>query len=365
MIRSKLKTISAVIFLAVFGCFVFTGSADAATSGVFTSQVISIGPADFSTFTWTDTTPAGTSVAMRVRAGNVITPDGTWTAWTSISKGGSLGALDNKIHIQYEATLSSDDGLTVPTLSDVTISLSMAYYSLISSPFNSEDLVLAVDSISWTESISGNSNILFQLRTSADGTTWTDWCGPDDGIAGCDTGTFFTDPAGGETIDAAFRDKSNDKYFQYKAYLGTDGTNNPVMSDITIGYTLDTVYQRAHSGTFTSQVIDAGESPDFTTFAWTETVPAGSSIAMRVRAGNVAAPDGTWIAWTTILKNGSLDAFDNNRYIQYEATLSSDDGITTPMLSDVTFNLLTSDTLISSPFILTCLNNSIILSQSS
>ena len=350
MIRSKLKTIFPIIFLAVFSCFFFAGSADAATSGVFTSQVFAIGPADFDTFTWADTTPAGTSVAMRVRAGNVAAPDGTWTAWASIAKSGSLDAFDNKVYIQYEATLSSDDGMTIPTLSDVTISLSVSCYQLVSSPFNSEDLALAIDSISWTESIPGNSNVLFQIRTSADGTTWTDWCGPDNDGAGCDTGTFFTDPAGGETIDADFKDKSNDKYFQYKVYLGTDGTNNPVMSDITIGYTLDTAYQRAHSGTFTSQVIDAGESPDFTTFAWTETVPAGSSIAMRVRAGNVAAPDGTWTAWTTILKNGSLDAFDNNRYIQYETTLSSDDGITVPTLSDVTFSQVVSDALISSPY---------------
>ena len=351
MTNKILKSNYFIAILAVFGFFVFAGSADAATSGTFTSQVFIAGSdADFTTITWTDTTPAGTSITMKIRAGNAVIPDGTWTVWTSVAKGGSLNAFDNNSYIQYEATLSSDDGTAIPTLSDVTISLVAAYSVLVSSPFNSEDLVLAIDSISWTESIAGNSNVLFQIRTSADGTTWTDWCGPDNGGAGCDTGTFFTDPAGGETIDAEFKDKSNDKYFQYKAYLGADGTNNPVLSDVTVGYTLDTAYLRAHAGTFTSQVIDAGASADFTTLDWTETVPAGSSIAMRIRAGNVATPDGTWTAWTAITDGGSLDAFDGNQYIQYEAALSSDDGLTIPTLSDVTINRAVSDALISSPY---------------
>ena len=351
MTNKFLKPNYFIAILAIFGCFVFAGSADAATSGTFTSPVFIAGSAaDFVTITWNDITPAGTSVAMRVRAGNIISPDETWTSWTSVAKGGSLNAFDNNSYIQYEATLSSDDGTAVPTLSDITISLAVAYSALISSPFDSEDLVLAIDSIGWTESIAGSSNVLFQIRTSADGTTWTEWCGPDNGGAGCDTGTFFTDPAGGETIDADFKDKSNDKYFQYKAYLGADGTNNPVLSDVTVGYTLDTAYLRAHAGTFTSQVIDAGASADFTTLDWTETVPVGSSIAMRIRAGNVATPDGTWTVWTAILNGGSLDAFDGNQYIQYEAALSSDDGLTVPTLSDVTINQAVSDTLISSPY---------------
>lgn len=87
------------------------------------------------------------------------------------------------------------------------------------------------NSISWTAS--GSGTLQFQLRTAPDSSgnpgTWTDWLGPSGA-------TSFYTTSGGHTINTNHRDGVNDQWIQYRAFFIGDGTNSPVLEDITIGY---------------------------------------------------------------------------------------------------------------------------------
>lgn len=66
------------------------------------------------------------------------------------------------------------------------------------------------------------------------------WCGPDDGTSGsCNSSTYFTNPSGGETVDDIFRDGSNDRWIQYKAFLTSDGGFTPTISSTTLTYVVN------------------------------------------------------------------------------------------------------------------------------
>ena len=88
------------------------------------------------------------------------------------------------------------------------------------------------------------------------------------------------------------------------------------------------------SGSFTSRVLDAGQSADWGALSWTADTPAGTSVALSVRTGNTPTPDGSWSAFTPISANGG-DIPGNSRYLQYRADLSSSDQGKTPALSQV------------------------------
>ncbi|MBU3964591.1 fibronectin type III domain-containing protein [Patescibacteria group bacterium] len=125
---------------------------------------------------------------------------------------------------------------------------------LVSSPYNTTDPAVTLAQLSWSETLAGGTTILFQIRTASndDNSTpadpsddtpniWTDWCGPDNGAAGCDTNTYFTDNAGGEAIDAIFKDAADDQWIQYKVFLITDSLDQtPVLSDVTMTYVVNT-----------------------------------------------------------------------------------------------------------------------------
>ena len=89
------------------------------------------------------------------------------------------------------------------------------------------------------------------------------------------------------------------------------------------------------SGSFTSRVLDAGQSADWGALSWTADTPAGTSVALSVRTGNTPTPDGSWSSFTPIAANGG-DIPGNSRYLQYRADLSSSDQGKTPALSQVT-----------------------------
>ena len=74
--------------------------------GTFDSRVFDAGvTADWGALNWTADTPAGTGVAISVRTGNTPTPDGSWTGFTPIANGGSIGA--NARYVQYRAQLTT------------------------------------------------------------------------------------------------------------------------------------------------------------------------------------------------------------------------------------------------------------------
>ena len=91
------------------------------TPATFTSRVLDAGVlAAWGTMSWTADQPTGTTLAMSVRTGNTSVPDGTWTAFTTVSASGA-SLTGTTRYIQYQATLSTTDPTQTAVLRDVTI----------------------------------------------------------------------------------------------------------------------------------------------------------------------------------------------------------------------------------------------------
>ena len=104
-------------------------------------------------------------------------------------------------------------------------------------------------------------------------------------------------------------------------------------SDVAVDWLHMSPYPGA--GSFTSRVLDAGQSADWGALSWIANTPTGTSVVLNVRTGNTPTPDGSWSSFTPINANGG-DIPGNSRYLQYRADLSSTDQGTTPALSQVT-----------------------------
>lgn len=214
-------------------------------SGNFTSSVIDTGQLDASwgNVSWNTTMPADTEIILKTKSATGSTIDNvdacaTLTTITSANAVGSV-ALSNACiaagdrYIKYYLALSTTNGSSVPALNDITFNFS--YYpnnqTLTSSPYNSANEFNVVNKLAWTENISGEgTDIKFQIRTSPDNVSWTDWLGP----AG--TGDYYTATSGTEIINSSNSDGVNDQWFQYKAFLISDGRNTPTLSDISMTY---------------------------------------------------------------------------------------------------------------------------------
>ena len=97
----------------------------------------------------------------------------------------------------------------------------------------------------------------------------------------------------------------------------------------------------AASGTYTSRVLDTGQSQDWDFVGWVSDEPAGSKINLEVRASDeffsAAAEYPHWQAVT----NCQQKDLPKGRYVQYRATfLASEDRLSTPSLLEV---MLSSD----------------------
>ncbi|MDD5071215.1 MAG: fibronectin type III domain-containing protein [Patescibacteria group bacterium] len=233
--KPKITIIFPVIIAVVFGFFYFANQAKAATTGTTTSAVYDAGseiPTNM--LSWSETKPANTSIVMQARAGNVAVPDETWTSWITVSNGVPTNDIGTKRYLQYQAILTSDDDASWPFLNDVTWGYTNVLGNLISSAYDSGDAANVLAGIAWTETLPGSSDIKFQLRTSPNGSDWGAWLGP----TGADD--YYTDPAGGETINSTHADTSDDQWFQYKVFfISDDGINNPTLSDVTISYVVN------------------------------------------------------------------------------------------------------------------------------
>ncbi len=89
----------------------------------------------------------------------------------------------------------------------------------------------------------------------------------------------------------------------------------------------------AASGSFDSRIFDAGQSVGWGTLSWTQTVPAGTGIALSVRTGNTASPDASWTSFAPVA-NGSVVG-TSSRFIQYRAALTTSNALSTPSLESV------------------------------
>jgi hypothetical protein len=93
----------------------------------------------------------------------------------------------------------------------------------------------------------------------------------------------------------------------------------------------------AGGGSLTSSVFDAGSQAQWGNVTWKQVVPAGCTVNMSVRTGNVPAPDGSWTAWTAVA-NGAPVPHPPSRYIQYRVDMA---GLVnaTPVVSDISIDL--------------------------
>jgi hypothetical protein len=131
----------------------------------------------------------------------------------------------------------------------------------------------------------------------------------------------------------------------HTAAIAVPGPLRPVISDLTPTPSPATL---AVSGfrispfttpcTLQSRVVDAGFAVSWSGLTWTAAVPAQTTLAVSVRSGNVAVPDGTWTAYTTVPSSGAIVSGGVGRYAQYRAVLTATNTTRTPVVSNVTIN---------------------------
>jgi hypothetical protein len=101
-------------------------------------------------------------------------------------------------------------------------------------------------------------------------------------------------------------------------------------------------YYYAASGTLVSSAYDSGSAyTNWTTLSWSASTPSGTSVQLRVRTASTQA-DLEYSAWSDIYTttNSTLNQIQN-RWIQYEAALATNNTVVTPILYDVTIQYAT------------------------
>jgi len=90
------------------------------------------------------------------------------------------------------------------------------------------------------------------------------------------------------------------------------------------------------SGTLVSGAFDAGYKAQWMTINWNALCPANTQIQFRTRTASTEAglPSASWSSYYT--SSGTNITSSANRWIQYEATFSTTDTTTSPILYDVT-----------------------------
>jgi hypothetical protein len=112
-----------------------------------------------------------------------------------------------------------------------------------------------------------------------------------------------------------------------------DGTTT-----VTLGPTVSVNWMRvapySPSGTYTSQVFNAGTPVTWNTLNYTGNTPANTSLTLYVRMGNTPTPDNTWTSFIPLADFGpTIGTYA--QYFQYQAVLNTTDPDQTPSLASV------------------------------
>jgi hypothetical protein len=99
------------------------------------------------------------------------------------------------------------------------------------------------------------------------------------------------------------------------------------------------------SGTLTSDVLDAKLVSRFGAVSWRGDRPAGTTISLQVRTGNVGEPDATWSDWSKPQSDpdSARALVPPGRFAQYRVTLATDDPAATPEVRSVALHYQTSN----------------------
>ena len=126
------------------------------------------------------------------------------------------------------------------------------------------------------------------------------------------------------------------------ASVSITSSMRPMVSDYNVGGGSVTVAWMhlspyASTGSYVSQVFDAGSPATWSKINWTDSTSAATSVTMMVRMGNTATPDSTWTDWIPMSASGA-NIGGASRYMQYEAILSTTDPNQTPALENVSIS---------------------------
>ena len=118
-----------------------------------------------------------------------------------------------------------------------------------------------------------------------------------------------------------------------------DGINYMATGNNANVYQLSSAYSR--EGTYESIVHDTTYVSSWGCISWKGQTPSQTNIRLSTRSGNNRKPDITWSDWTRgYQSNGEKIKSPSARFIQYRATLTTDDSKTTPSLDNVSIAYL-------------------------
>lgn len=213
------------------------------SSGTFESSIIDTTfNKEFTNIYFDSAVPGSTSLSVKARSSANSDMSGAtdWVSCNALTSNHDPSSnnciTDGERYLQYYLSFASSD----PDVSPVVESVAVAYSSyptsqtLVSSPFNTEDVSVILGDLSWTEDLPTGTNVKFQLRTasSSDG-VWTDWLGP------TGTSTYYSSADGDNEINSLHNDRSDDQWIQYKVYLTSAGDETPTLSDFNLVYVVN------------------------------------------------------------------------------------------------------------------------------
>jgi hypothetical protein len=101
----------------------------------------------------------------------------------------------------------------------------------------------------------------------------------------------------------------------------------------------------AAKGTVVSEVLDAKIISKWGALSWKSSVPVGTSVSVAVRSGNVPEPDDTWSDWSAELTEaqGTKTPAPTARYLQYRATLATENPRLSPQIHGVSLRYQTTN----------------------
>jgi hypothetical protein len=122
------------------------------------------------------------------------------------------------------------------------------------------------------------------------------------------------------------------------AFTGRSGSMRPAITDLGIGdgaVKVDWIRMTpyAATGTYTSQVYDAGLSVAWQALSFVADLPAGTKLTIDVRTGETATPDASWAPFRTLASGEQIGTFA--RYAQYRVTLATTAAGSTPAVKEV------------------------------
>jgi hypothetical protein len=96
-------------------------------------------------------------------------------------------------------------------------------------------------------------------------------------------------------------------------------------------------------GTVVSEVLDAKLISKWGALRWQADRPAGTSVSVAVRSGNLPEPDETWSDWSAEQTDpeGIMSTTPPARYLQYRVTLATEDPAVTPAVRSVVLRYMT------------------------